>query len=1769
MATTNSKYDILFNIDTDKIEKVFSHILSKTKTLQDEISKGFSNFGKKTGSEDAMISALKIRIDTVKELKKEYASVSEVLKKTSAENTRSTNLSISENIRLQKIVVSGFKAKTKASKDYANQYKKSQQALFVLESKKKVASGSITQSEATAANYQKRLQLEKQFRANVSVIRKKEEARVIAFDKKKEAAVAKYYNIVKFKDANYIKWKVTQYTKEVNGLRLSLSQRTTMIENYQKGLESQSRKTTNTVSSGWDKIGDSIKAVVLAGGISAMVYQVRNLTAAMLSMGRQFEDTMAGVRAIAGASNDEFDKLNKNARDLGENTRYTATEVAMLEQNYARLGFSTREILAASEATISLAAATGEDLAEAAEIAGFTIRGFRLDASETGRVVDVMAKSFTSSALNLERFKESMKLIAPIAKTVGLSVENTTTLLAKLADTGIFGSRAGTALRNVLSQIRNENSKLASVLGGTAKNWEEFVVLLQKAKERGEEFKDAALNGLDLRIKNVVISLADMSDSLSGFNVEMNEATGSAKEMEEIRLDTLHGDLLLLKSAFTEVGLVLYDVIAPVLRVIIQSLIEVAKHGKPILAIAGAITIWKVAQALLNLQLIRTIRLNVAAHFKNIYGSILAATGIVGKLTVAFRALGLALNINPWVLFATVIAGIGFTIYSLVGSTKELNEEQKKLNNTLSDIADNHTKSLANLQTLVFTYASLSEMTRRTAAEEELLNETISALQSQYPRYLKNINFETASREDLNKAIDSTTKALEQKMIFDLRQASLEKLTNDRITALIEEKKLKKELIAVEEKISILRSKQDLDPIEFFSKMKQLVSEQKRLNEGLLLQVKIQDDVTVKVRETYDEYSNLARTADQGVKLNIDTTKVLSDLEKIKSTMKIIQLDTNLKIFDEKHFSNIAALTLKTAVNTSSAYKELLKSYREIGKTGGILRLTKSINEYGVAWRKVQEDIKNGESPESLLGVDWITYTTDFETYAEKITSRINELSEKIRSGGELNKEEQAYFDFFNKVVDFQKSFYEKRAKARGEDVKKYSAYQSILRTLATRTALSEIDSISLSEARFKEHVNNILLADEKKGNRRKKLAEQLRKSLEQIESRTAVKDDSKELQQLNKINEYYEKRLALLGGINDLIKGQDESGVDFLRRLKERETLNEKDRQYAYELLAIKRLQKNSEEEITKELINQEVARFTSDDETKAIENARLIIVKGRYAEQKLFVLESLRKEQSSVLKLTQEFEKIKGQTVFEAIDLEFEERLAKAEKHSLDILALSLSNNKEIAKLESLDIREDAQQEELENLKKIQVQILKAYLDSKTAVELTNSIKLKKIISQEEEYSKQYKSLQRELTNFNQTELKNRLDSVGDWYEDEIVKAETWLKGTEPAYKKHIEMLDEIAKKRKEIAGLDALKGIVSGGTLANFGNLVTVLSNLEEGIKTISDSAESNPFQAMASGANLALQITSSIVSGLANIWDTYYEKQLDNINKEKDARLEALEVAKEVAETEARFGFEQRQALKDMEFLANDEIRMAETQRVADQYTELTQIEDRHALAKKKIEEKALAEEKKIRKQQQEWAVTQALINGALAVTNVLATVPFPYSLIVAAITAGLTAVEVSAIKSQSYADGGFTSAIGGRDETGEKVAGTVHEKEMVFEKQITMPNLKPLFALRALLQKGYKLSDIMSNGLNNNFKMPTISIPKAPQVKFASGGFGYPTQASQSVSSSSAQMDELIDAIKTMDSNLEENRPIVNVEAKTIEPIDVWEVSEQGDIDRDS
>lgn len=276
-----------------------------------------------------------------------------------------------------------------------------------------------------------------------------------------------------------------------------------------------------------------------------------------------FEQANSSLNAVLGVSKEQTAALRDQQIKLGSSTAFTAANAAEAQTELAKLGFTMEEITNLTPAVLDLAAASGTDLPNAAAIAGSTLRQFNLDASEAGRVVDVMAKSFSSSALDIEKYKVGMAAAGPVAANAGVSLERTTALLGTLVDRGLDASTAGTSLRNVYLKLAESGM-----------TYEEALARIRNASDKNA----VALELFGTRGATTGVILADTAEQADKLTTSLENATGAAEAMAETKLDNLRGDVTKLQSAWE--GFILSvengeGVLAEVSRGFLQGLTEI------------------------------------------------------------------------------------------------------------------------------------------------------------------------------------------------------------------------------------------------------------------------------------------------------------------------------------------------------------------------------------------------------------------------------------------------------------------------------------------------------------------------------------------------------------------------------------------------------------------------------------------------------------------------------------------------------------------------------------------------------------------------------------------------------------------------------------------------------------------------------------------------------------------------------------------------------------------------------------------------------------------------------------------------------------------------------------------------------------------------------------------------------------------------------------------------------------------------------------------
>lgn len=287
---------------------------------------------------------------------------------------------------------------------------------------------------------------------------------------------------------------------------------------------------------------------LLSGTVGLVMLFVRQLTGSAKTL-REFEQANANLATILGTTRDGMKALTDSALSLGRTTEYTARQVTELQTELAKLGFGQGSIIAMQKPVLQFATAVGANLADAAAVAGSTLRAFNLTSAETDEVLATLAVATNNSALSFSRIQESIGTVFPVANAFGLTVKDTTALLGALANAGFDASSAATATRNIILNLADANGKLAKAMGGPAKTFDEIIDGMIKLRKAGTDLNEA----LDLTDKRSVAAFSALlsgAESARELRVSLEDVSGELERIEKERLNTVEGSTKLLQSAW-------------------------------------------------------------------------------------------------------------------------------------------------------------------------------------------------------------------------------------------------------------------------------------------------------------------------------------------------------------------------------------------------------------------------------------------------------------------------------------------------------------------------------------------------------------------------------------------------------------------------------------------------------------------------------------------------------------------------------------------------------------------------------------------------------------------------------------------------------------------------------------------------------------------------------------------------------------------------------------------------------------------------------------------------------------------------------------------------------------------------------------------------------------------------------------------------------------------------------------------------------------------
>lgn len=521
---------------------------------------------------------------------------------------------------------------------------------------------------------------------------------------------------------------------DTGNLSSESSRLATEIEGVKTEEEAVAEKANNMGTSGAEAI-DTLASALAAAGIVKMLKEIGEAYMTCVTNAADFEETMSTVEALSGASAAEMSALSEEAKALGASTKFTATEAAEAMTYMGMAGWGAQDMLNGMNGVLSLAAASGEDLARTSDIVTDNLTAFGLTAADTAHFSDVLAAAATNSNTDVSTMGETFKQSASIAGALGYSVDDVAVAVGLMANAGVKGSIAGTALKNTFNGLLEGATLTGEAFGeyefsalqadGTMKSFgatiDELRYYFGQMTEAERVNNAMAIAGK--RSYNGLLAILNATDEdYASLTDNIKNCSGAAQNMAKIKMNNMNGQLTLMKSAWDAVTISIGEQFLPEMT----SLYEV---GTDVLT-------WVNDMIQENPQLV--------SGFTAFIGVVGAATaGITGFAAAAkvVKALDLASMftgpaaaiIGLTAVAAAQIAAVQTDLDNLVGGYHAAAEEYKTSAEEHQNNLDAIDTEAESTQGLVTQLRGLAEQSERTATEKSEMAEIVNQLNTAIP----------------------------------------------------------------------------------------------------------------------------------------------------------------------------------------------------------------------------------------------------------------------------------------------------------------------------------------------------------------------------------------------------------------------------------------------------------------------------------------------------------------------------------------------------------------------------------------------------------------------------------------------------------------------------------------------------------------------------------------------------------------------------------------------------------------------------------------------------------------------------------------------------------------------------------------------------------------------------------------------------------------------------------------------------------------------------
>ena len=491
----------------------------------------------------------------------------------------------------------------------------------------------------------------------------------------------------------------------------NLAQKDAELTSKIKELESEQDKAAEGAASFGEKSAQAfgtIQQAIAAAGISVALKEIADAYMECVGIAGDFEEAMSNVEALSQANAQEMAALTAEAKELGATTKFTAQEASDAMGYMAMAGWDAADMLQGMDGVLQLAAASGEDLAMVSDIVTDSLSAFGLTAKDTAHFSDVLAAAATSSNTNVSIMGETFKMSASVAGALGYSIEDVAVAMGLMANSGVKGSIAGTALRNTFNGLLEGVTLTGAAFGeyeycavkadGTMKDFSDTIDELRAYFDQmteAERVNNAqAIAGQ--RGYNGLLAILNATDAdYASLTESINNCTGAAQRMASVKLDNLNGQLTLMDSAWEALRTTIGEQFNPELRSLAEigtdvlgginefiqehpalvkgAMAAAGAVGAGVVALTGVATVTKVLIPLMGALTAATPGVNI------IMGVTAAVAGVVGVVTA---------------LVTAVNAGVP-SVKELTESARDMREAMDEANATYQETA---TQTLATAQ---------------------------------------------------------------------------------------------------------------------------------------------------------------------------------------------------------------------------------------------------------------------------------------------------------------------------------------------------------------------------------------------------------------------------------------------------------------------------------------------------------------------------------------------------------------------------------------------------------------------------------------------------------------------------------------------------------------------------------------------------------------------------------------------------------------------------------------------------------------------------------------------------------------------------------------------------------------------------------------------------------------------------------------------------------------------------------------------------------------